>query len=314
MSRSIISITLNPSIDVTIWTDGLHGDEVNRVTQETREVGGKGINVSRVANSFGQQTLCIGVAGKENYREFADHLEQENLRYEFIKIQGSVRENLTIRNGTQTIKINRKGPTISAMIIGALMAFIQSRVRPGDVVVFAGSLPENVDIKDYVELIIAVKNVGAIIAIDSDALTAEDYRAVKPWVIKPNLHELHRMVKLNGDSIDDIVEAGNFLHGVGVENVLISLGGDGMVHVSDEGVLRAGVPKVEVKSTVGAGDSSLAGYIVGFIKGNSTEDCVRLAAACGTSSVMLDGTRLTTRDAANEIANKIEIQSITCNT
>ncbi|MDD2362808.1 MAG: 1-phosphofructokinase family hexose kinase [Oscillospiraceae bacterium] len=310
MSRSIISITLNPSIDITIWTDGLHRDKVNRVTRETREVGGKGINVSRVANSLGQQTLCIGVAGDDNYLEFSGRLEQENLRYEFVKTQGSVRENLTIRSNDQTIKINRKGPPVSAMIIGALMELIKSRVRPGDIVVFAGSLPENVDIKDYIELIIAVKNVGALIAIDSDILTVEDYRVVRPWLIKPNLHELRSIVKLKGDSIDDIIEAVYSLYEVGVENVLVSLGGDGMVHVSNDGILRVSVPKVEVKSTVGAGDSALAGYIVGFIKGRTTEDCVRLAAACGTSSVMLDGTRLTTSAAANDIADKTSIQRV----
>lgn len=307
MHRSIISITLNPSIDITLWTDGLHTDEVNRVVDETREVGGKGINVSRVVNSFGQQTLCITVAGKENCREFAGYLERESLRYEFIQIEGSVRENLTLRTDGETIKINRKGPALSAMMIGALMALIQSRIRPGDIVVFAGSLPDNVSVEDYIELIMAVRRVGVLIAVDSDLLTVDDYRKIKPWLIKPNIHELRRIVKPDGESIDDIAKAAMSLCEVGVENVLVSLGGNGMVFVSKDKKIRAVVPSVEVKSTVGAGDSSLAGFLVGFIKENSAEDCVRLAAACGTASAMQDGTRLATRKTADEIIGRIKI-------
>ena len=102
MHRKIVSITLNPSIDVTLWTDGLHSDEVNRVTDEMREVGGKGINVSRVLHSFGQDTLCLSVAGQDNCQEFAGFLERESLRYEYMKVEGAVRENLTLRCDGQT--------------------------------------------------------------------------------------------------------------------------------------------------------------------------------------------------------------------
>lgn len=307
MHRSIISVTLNPSIDVTLWLDGLHPDKANRVLDESREVGGKGINVSRVAHSFGQETLCISVAGQDNCREFAGYLEQEDLRYEFIKVDGAVRENLTLRSDGQTFKLNRKGPSLSAMMIGALMALIQSRVRPGDIVVFAGSLPENVSVEDYVELILAVKKVGVLIALDSDVLTREDYRRIAPWLIKPNIHELRHIIEVKGPSINDITAAAQTLHEDGVENTMVSLGGNGLLCVSDGRVVRAEVPKVEVKSTVGAGDSTLAGFMVGFIKGYSLEECVRLAAACGTASAMRDGTLLATKETANALLDNIKI-------
>lgn len=307
MHRNIISVTLNPSIDVTLWSDGLYLDKANRVLDESREIGGKGINVSRVVHSFGQETLCLSVAGKDNCREFAGYLESESLRYEFIKIEGAVRENLTLRSDGQTIKLNRKGPSLSAMMMGALMALIQNRIRPGDIVVFAGSLPENVSVNDYVELILAVKKVGVLVAVDSDVLSLEDYKRIAPWLIKPNIHELRHIIEIKGTSIDDIIEAARVLHTEGVENVMVSLGGNGIVCISEDQTIRATVPHVEVKSTVGAGDSSLAGFMVGFVKGFALKECVRLAAACGTSCAMRDGSLLATKETANALLGEIQI-------
>ncbi|MDD3693618.1 MAG: 1-phosphofructokinase family hexose kinase [Oscillospiraceae bacterium] len=305
MHKSIICITLNPSIDVTLWTDSLHYDKTNRIVYETRGVGGKGINVSRVAHSFGMQTLCLSVAGKDNCSEFAGYLNQENLKYELIKIDGAVRENLTLRCGEQTIKLNRKGPELSAMMINALMELIKCRVSAGDIVVFAGSLPVGFPKEYYIELILAVKNIGALVAIDSDFLNFEDYNKISPWLIKPNIHELRSIVSVKGDSVNDIADSAHILCSSGVQNVLTSLGGSGMVFVSNNKRIRAVVPKVDVKSTVGSGDSSLAGFIIGYIKGNAAIDCVRLAAACGTACAMKDGTMLADRESALKILDDI---------
>ncbi len=305
MHRSIICITLNPSIDVTLWTDGLHYDKTNRIVYETRGVGGKGINVSRVAHSFGMQTLCLSVAGKDNCSEFAGYLNQENLKYELIKIDGAVRENLTLRCDEQTIKLNRKGPELSAMMINALMELIKCRVSAGDIVVFAGSLPVGFPKEYYIELILAVKNIGALVAIDCDILNFDDYKKVSPWLIKPNIHELRNIVNVKGDSVNDIADSADMLCRGGVQNVLVSLGGSGMVFVSNKKRIRAVVPKIDVKSTVGSGDSSLAGFIIGYIKDYATIKCVGLAAACGTACAMKDGTMLADRKSALKILDDI---------
>ncbi len=308
MRRNIISVTLNPSIDVTLWTDGMDFDATNRVLRETREVGGKGINVSRVIHSCGLDSLCLTVAGEDNSRELADYLEMDGLHYELLKITGAVRENLTLRYEENTMKLNRKGPFLSVMMISALMALIQSRMNQGDIVVFAGSLPENVSVQDYVELMLAVKQAGALVVVDSDMLTLEDYRRVSPWLIKPNIHELRRIVPVEGTQTEDIAAAATVLQESGVENVLVSLGGDGLICVNRDCIVHATVPQVEVKSTVGAGDSALAGYVVGFVKEYGVEECVRLAAACGTACATMDGTAVATREAAMELLDQIQIE------
>ena len=126
-------------------------------------------------------------------------------------------------------------------------------------------------------------------------------------MIKPNIHELREIVEIKGSSIDDIADAARVLHNNGVENVLVSLGGNGLLYISGDKTIRAVVPQVEVKSTVGAGDSALAGFIIGYVKDNPIEDCVRLAAACGTACAMRDGTLLATKKLANQLLDQIQI-------
>lgn len=316
MHRGIITVTLNPSIDVTLWLDGLRTDEANRVTDESRGVGGKGINVSRVVQSYGLDNLCLAVAGKDNHDEFCRYLEKDGLRYEALQVDGMVRENLTLRFEGQTVKLNRKGLSMSTMMVGALMALIQARMRPGDIVAFGGSLPENITSQDYLELILAVKNAGALVAVDTDQFTLDQYRRISPWLIKPNIHELRHVVEVPGTTITDVVTAARRLADAGVENVLVSLGGNGLVCVSretgdsPEETVRAMVPKVEVKSTVGAGDSTLAGYIVGFVKGKSRMECCRLAAACGTASAMKDGTEVADKASAAALLPEIQVEKL----
>lgn len=225
MHRGIVTVTLNPSIDVTLWLDGLDPDRANRVEAEAREAGGKGINVSRVVRSFGLDSLCLAVAGADNSREFARFLEDAGLRYEMLHVEGAVRENLTLRTGDQTVKLNRRGPSMTTMMIGALMALIRSHIHPGDIVVFAGSLPEHVDVQDYAELILAVKNAGALVAVDSDALKLEDYKMIRPWLIKPNIHEARHILEIKDDSPLAVAEAARKLREIGVENAMISMGG-----------------------------------------------------------------------------------------
>jgi 1-phosphofructokinase family hexose kinase len=306
MDRSIITVTLNPSIDVTLWTDGLDIDNVNRVVRENREAGGKGINVSRVAKSFGAPTICISVAGRENCREFSDLLDSERLEYRLIEIEDAIRENLTIRHGGYTLKINRKGPAAPPTVIDELCSLIQSCIRPGDIAVFAGSIPENIPVEDYIKLILQVKDLGALIAIDSDFLGLEHYARLSPWLIKPNIHELRRIVEPGGESVDDIANAAYELCKNGVENVLVSLGANGLIYLSERTAIRASVPKVEVKSTVGAGDSALAGFAVAFLDNKDIMECVRLAAACGTACVMREGTGLASPELAQKIISKVK--------
>jgi len=314
MCGKVVTVTLNPAIDITLMADSLEADIANRVMGEMRQGGGKGINVSRVVDSFGVETVCICLVGNNNAREFAEYLKEAKLKYDFVEVGGAVRENLMIRCGDRSIKLNRKGPSVSGETISSMTALIKRHIREGDIVVFGGSLPENMPVNDYVDMIVAVKNCGVFVVVDSDCLSAEDYRRISPWLMKPNIHELKNIVSMADDSplvADELSEyaekAAKLLCESGVENVLVSLGGNGVVYVGGTESVRARVPQVEVKSTVGAGDSTVAGFIAGFLLGYTPEERIRLAAACGTATVMLEGTMLTDKKAALEILYRVKV-------
>ena len=264
----VYTVTLNPSIDVTLWTDDLDRDAVNHVLDERREAGGKGINVSRVLRSFGVDNLCVALAGEENFTEFTEFLQRAQLRFELMRVGGAVRENLTIRFADQTVKVNRRGQPLSLIFVSTLMTYLETHIRPNDIVVFAGSLPDNMYVQDFLELMLSAKNAGARVVVDSDRLSVGDYERLRPWLIKPNIHELQHIVGRTLDSREAIDQAVGSLRAVGVENVLLTLGGDGMSLYSEDGVVHAAAPRVEVKSTVGAGDSFGAAYLVSRLKGN----------------------------------------------
>lgn len=310
MRRVVYTVTLNPSIDVTIWTDGLDDDAVNHVLDERREAGGKGINVSRVLNDFGVDTVCLALAGGENRVEFSRFLQEDNLRFELLETRGAVRENITLRHADTTVKINRQGQPLSRILLGALMALLRARVHNNDIVVFAGSLPENMQIQDYIELILSVKSLGALVVVDNDCLTLDDYRRITPWLIKPNIHELQRIMGQTLTTDDEILKAVKSLQALGIHNVLCTLGARGMVLVSANGVYRANAPQVQVKSTVGAGDSSLGGFIVGTVKNYTPAECVRMASACGVSCATQDGTAVATKSGAAQWADQITVETL----
>jgi len=307
--KHIITVTMNPCFDVTLWTDGLDPDAANRVLSETRDIGGKGINVSRVVKACGLDSLCLAVTGEEDSREFAAFLEPKELRYELLKVEGNVRENITVRYADQTVKLNRKGPFMTALMIGALMALIQNRMHPGDIVVFAGSLPENVKAQDYLELMMAVKKAGGLVAVDNETLTFEDYCRLSPWLMKPNFHELHKIMGVE-ESFESVFSAAKKLQHGGVENVLVSLGKEGLLLVSGDEILRATVPTVAVKSTAGAGDSALAGFLTGTVRNQPPEDCIRLAAACGTATVMMEAPALAEKGQIQELLGQIKVEHL----
>lgn len=310
MHKTVYTVTLNPSIDVTLWVDGIDQDAVNHVMDERREAGGKGINVSRVLHAFDVDNLCVALAGEENRQEFSAFLQRDELRFSLLETTGAVRENITLRFGDETVKLNRRGPSLSVILLGALMSFLTARIRPGDIAVFAGSLPENMKKQDYIELILAAKNAGALVAVDNDCLTTEDYRRISPWLTKPNIHELQHIAGRVLSDEAELLKAAKELHDVGAQNVSATLGGEGMLLLNDEVCLRAKVPVVPVKSTVGAGDSALAGFIIGKVKGYTPEDTVRLSCACGVAATVQEGTEVADRATTLEWMPQIELQSI----
>ena len=153
-----------------------------------------------------------------------------------------------------------------------------------------GSVPEGVELSELKKLLLELKARGARIVIDSRSFSVADLAEVGPYLIKPNEEELARYAAKKIRDVDSAIEAARTLNAKGIENVLVTLGASGAVLVNREGITLAEAPQVRVLSTIGAGDSTVAGFLAGQAQGLSTENCLALAVASGTAACLTEGT------------------------
>lgn len=303
MFQKIITITLNPALDATLWVDRFDLAEPVKSFKEKIYPGGKAINVSRVLASLGIKNKSLGIIGQENSFQLKKLLDEENVEYDYIETNGSIRENLSIvLPEGDLFKINRQGFNVSNEVIEKLCKKIENEIDGYEsvLIVFAGSLPKNISSKNYMDLILKFSLKNTKICIDTDVFTIEDLKKIKPFAIKPNIVELSKISNCKFDSIDKVKEYANYMTDF-VENVLVSMGDDGLIYAGKGQSIYQPSPKVLVKSTVGAGDTTLAGFLAYISKNKPIEECVLYACACGTASVLLDGTDVIAKQNVEDI-------------
>ncbi len=309
MFDKIITVTCNPAFDITLKLASFVYDEPNAVEDEQVFSGGKGVNVSKVLSVLGYDSIATGFVGEKSYDRYVELLCEERIKQSFVKTNGITRENFTmiLPNGAQ-VKINRNGDAVLHEDWDTLLARIVKQFTPYQkvLVVFAGSIPLNTDKEDYVKFITKIKSDNVSVAIDSSLLDFSDYKQIKPFIIKPNFNELKRIMNINLRSESALIRCVEELS-EHVDHAIVSLGAKGLVYKSGLSMFRANVPKVKVLCTVGAGDSSLAGFIAGLQGGLSPADTIRLAAGCGTAAVMTEGTKSISMADIDELQDQITV-------
>ena len=296
----ILTLTANPSHDRTVaLRDPLRPGAVQRATAVTSQAGGKGINISRASVAAGVPTLAVLPAPKDD--PFVHELLAAGIDCRAVAHPGDLRVNITITDpeGTTT-KLNGPGPEMTDLTRAALTEALQLRAHESDWVVLAGSLPPGAPDTWYAELVVALSGTGARIAVDtSDAplrALVDRLDVAAPHLMKPNGHELASFTGADGDALErDPAAAAATARGLvdrGVEAVLVTLGGNGAVLVDGAGAWHAAPPPVAVVSTVGAGDSSLFGYLLAAIEDRPPADRLALAVAYGSAAAGLPGTTI----------------------
>lgn len=308
----IYTVTLNPAIDKTIVIDEYKKGEVNRSLDSRKDVGGKGINVSKVLNTFGIDNVCTGILGHINSKFFLNYLEELNIKTNFYIISGENRTNIKIiekKYGTIT-DINDKGFRVKEGNIEEFLKCFLTLVKEGDLVVLSGSLPEGIDDHIYGCMIEMLKEKAVRVILDADGKSLLKGIEAIPYAIKPNIYELNKIVDVDEENINSIFKGGRYLINKGIEKVLISLGSEGAVYITKENAYASRGIKVPIKSTVGAGDAMVAGFI--YAIENNLTDCevLKLAVACGTAKVMTEGTKIPEIDIIREISKDIEVESL----
>lgn len=295
----IVTLTANPSTDRTVELGApLKVGGVQRSSRTDSQPAGKGVNVARVVAAAGQLSVAVLPARHED--PFVAALREEGVVHRAIPFDGTVRVNLTIADPDGlTTKINEPGDTLSVEVREAIKQALLREAAGARWAVLAGSLPPGVPDDWYCDLIAALRTTAARVAVDTSnaPLIAAASGAALPHLLKPNGEELGQLAGVEGDLEEDLdaaVVAAKALVGKGVETVLATLGAKGGLLANADGVWHATTPKVVPKSTVGAGDSTLSGYLVADLTGAGPEDRLRTAVAYGTAAVQLPGSTLPT--------------------
>lgn len=280
----IYTVTLNPSIDYVINLEHLNIGDVNRVNRENVYPGGKGINVSRILKTLGHDNVATGFLSGFTGDFIINTLCELNVKSDFIKLDnGFTRINVKIKSDEET-EINGQGPHISNEKLEELFNKL-SILKEDDILVLAGSIPSTLGEDLYEKIMEVVKESKVNVVVDATKNLLLNVLKYKPFLIKPNNHELEEMFNVKLHNAQDISTYAKKLQDMGARNVLVSMGKDGALLITEnKEVYISNVPKGTVVNSVGAGDSMVAGFISGYIDSNSYTEALRLGAASGSAT------------------------------
>lgn len=278
----IYTITFNPAIDYVINVDNFRSGLVNRVASEEKFAGGKGINVSRVLNNLGVKSKALGFVGGFTGRFIVESLEKEGVETNFIEVSEDTRINVKLKSNEET-EINGAGPVIKQENLNKLFEILE-KLDADDYLVLAGNVQKSVpsDIYAVIQTKCKAKNVKVIVDTTGDALvkTLEH----RPFLIKPNNHELGEIFNKELTDRDEIIEYAKKLIEMGAQNVIISMAEKGALLICENGVYHASPAKGVVKNSVGAGDSVIAGFLAKYSKTEDILEAFRWGATSGSAT------------------------------
>jgi 1-phosphofructokinase len=292
----IVTVTPNPSVDRTVSITDLQRGEVHRATASRIDPGGKGVNISRALTAHKARTLAVLPAGGPQGNLLAELLADAGIDVSIVPIGGSTRANVALvePDGTTT-KINEPGPLLSGSEFDALLAgAVATLAEQPSWLVGSGSLPPGADEDLYAGLVRRCRDAGVSVAIDASGAAMQHAVAAGPDLIKPNLEELEELVDRSLNTLGEVLAAAADLVARGVATVVVSLGGDGALLVSESVIAHANAPVSTPLSTVGAGDALLAGYLYATSTGSSTVEALCTGVSWGAAAVSLPGSRMPT--------------------
>lgn len=284
----VYTVTFNPAVDYVVHTDEMTVGSVNRAKSEKIYFGGKGINVSIVLSELGIPSKALGFVAGFTGAAIEQGIAQKGIETDFVHLDsGFSRINVKIKSGSET-ELNGQGPAISDRALDALFKKLDS-LSDGDTIVLAGSIPDSMPSDSYEKILehLSGKNIRTVVDATKDLLM--NVLKYRPFLIKPNNHELGEMFGVTLKTNEEIAKYAGKLKSMGARNVLVSMAGDGALLLDENGKTHiCGVCKGTVKNSVGAGDSMVAGFIAGSEKGDY-EYALKLGTAAGGATAFSDG-------------------------
>jgi len=308
----ITTVTLNPAIDRTIVVNQFAYGSLNRVVSSREDIGGKGINVARILLALGSPSKAVGFIGRTNYPQAQTLLHNDAIPTEFVFVNALTRTNIKLLESSThtTTDINEAGFTVSEQDLEAVRLLIRSSAAQSSFMVFSGSVPKGLDPSVYRRMIEQLPS-NCKAALDADGILLMEGLKAGPFLIKPNIHELESSLGRTLGSNRQVVEAANdLIRQYNITYVLVSMGGNGSILVTNNQALYASPLSVNVKGTVGAGDSMLAGFIHGLAQGYGIPAALAWATACGALAVSQEGTQAFAKSDVEKMAAMVLISAI----
>lgn len=295
----IYTVTFNPSLDYIVTVENFAPGVVNRTSREIIFPGGKGINVSMVLKNLGCENTALGFVAGFTGQEITRLLKEKGISADFIHVpSGFSRINVKLRAQKET-EINGRGPQIGEEDIARLYAKLD-QLADGDMLVLAGSIADTMPGSMYMDIMAHLQGKNLNIAVDATRDLLMNVLPYRPFLIKPNNHELGEIFRTVLTDKNDVVRCAKELQAKGARNVLVSMAGDGAVLVAEDGSeYRMEAPKGKVVNSVGAGDSMVAGFLYGYMATGSCEEAFRWGVCTGSASAF-----------SEELATKTEVEAL----
>ena len=300
----IYTLTLNPAIDYYMTMENFQLGALNSLEEGYTLPGGKGINVSKVLKNFSVESVALGFIGGFTGDYIIKHLKEYQIENDFVTLNENTRINIKLKTKDSETEIAGISPKITVENIDELLKKVQ-QVKKEDIVILSGSVPSSVKATIYADIIKLLPKEVKII-LDTRGVPFVEGLKANVYLTKPNNHELEEFFNRKLNNLDEIIEAGKELQKLGSENVLVSLGKDGSILITKDEVYVGNAPQGKLISSVGAGDSMVAGIVYGIAQGNSLVEAYKYGIASGSSTAFSEG--LTTIDGMKSLLNKIEIK------
>ena len=307
----ITTVTLNVAIDKAYVIDTLNKGEVMRVQKCSNTAGGKGLNVAKVVKLCGEPVMAAGFVGGHAGKYVCEMLDEAGVPNRFIHTKGETRSciNILASDGSST-EFLEPGEPVEEADVAVFLKDFEEVVKESDVVTISGSMQKGIPADMYSQLITKVKVAGKKVILDTSGKLLENGIQAKPDMIKPNDDEIEMLLGVSADSYEKIVEGAKKLHAMGIPMVVVSLGGDGALLVTEEGVFHGRPPKIQVVNTVGCGDSMTAAFAVALARKLPVKEMLRYAVAVSAANALTMKTGNFRQEDMEEILPKVTIEEV----
>lgn len=302
----IYTITLNPALDYNLETSEFNLGKLNLSEQTQFSSGGKGINVSKVLKNLGVESTALGFLGGFTGEFIKNELEKKEIKHDFVEVSGDTRVNIKIKTGETETELAGLSPKIDKTQIIALVDKLKN-VDHGDILVLSGSVPRSLQGDIYKKIIENIKKDIKVI-LDTRGEAFVEALSLKPFLVKPNHHELEEFCNKKLDTLEEIIEGAKSIQNLGVENVIVSLGKDGSIILTGNEIYKGNVPKGVLKNSVGAGDSMIAGIVSKLSQGESILEAYKFGIASGSATAFSH--ELCKKEEVLALLNEINIKKV----